>query len=39
YDLLHQEVECKKKDQSFTLQGSKEVSSVVIEYKKKTSDN
>lgn len=39
YDLLHQDVECKKKDQSFTLQGSKEVSSVVIEYKKKSSDN
>lgn len=39
YDLLHQEVECKKKDQSFTLQGSREVSSVVIEYKKKSSDN
>ncbi len=39
YDLLHQDVECKKKDQSFTLQGVKEVSSVVIEYKKKSSDN
>lgn len=35
YDLLHQEVECKKKDQSFTLQGVKEVSTALIEYKKK----
>ncbi len=39
YDLLHQDVECKKKDQSFTLQGSKEVSTVLIEYKKKSTDN
>jgi thiamine biosynthesis lipoprotein ApbE len=36
YDLLHQEVECKKKDQSFTLQGVKEVSSAIIEFKKKS---
>ena len=36
YDLLHQEIECKKKDQSFTLQGVKEVSSVLIEFKKKS---
>lgn len=39
YDLLHQEVECKKKDQSYTLQGGREVSSALIEYKKKSSDN
>ncbi len=39
YDLLHQEVECQKKDQNFTLKGNREVSSAVIEYKKKSSDN
>ncbi|MEQ1624625.1 MAG: DUF2271 domain-containing protein, partial [Sediminibacterium sp.] len=36
YDLLHQELECNKKDQRFTLQGVKEVATVVIEYKKKS---
>jgi len=36
YDLLHQELECNKKDQSFTLQGVKEISTALIEYKKKS---
>jgi hypothetical protein len=38
YDLLHQELECKKKDVSFTLQGSKEVTTATIEYKKKATE-
>ncbi|HQR93959.1 MAG: hypothetical protein B7Y15_14760 [Bacteroidetes bacterium 24-39-8] len=36
YDLLHQQVECMKKDQSFTLQGVKEISTALIEFKKKS---
>jgi len=35
YDLLHQELECNKDAQTFTLNGVREVSTVGIEYKKK----
>ena len=36
YEILQQEIECKKKDQRFQLQGSKEVNEVTIDYKKKS---
>ncbi len=38
YEILQQEIECKKKEQRFQLQGSKEVSAVSIDYKKKSNE-